>query len=150
MVLLPWEWPRRSFRVLYGSTLNGITYWIQHGDFSGEDFPRVDLATAIRVFREHDWSDELRREDARALAGEENCPAGIGFVADGRLLHICPTNEDHALVHYHFTRERRVLSLFSRKVETVRSALRFPLTRVPETLERFYQEDHDWLSQHVR
>jgi hypothetical protein len=130
--------------------MTALAYWIQRADFSVRDFPPVDLAGAVRAFHDYDWAFELRRQDARSNTGEEDCSAGIGFVGDGRLLHIVPTDEHHALVHYDFTKERRVLGLFPRTVHVVQTAQRFPLTRIPEVLERFYLDDHDWLCQHVR
>lgn len=35
-----------------------FSYWIQHADFSADDFPAVDADGAVIAFQQHDWGDE--------------------------------------------------------------------------------------------
>lgn len=79
-----------------------IRYWIQQADYTSTEYDPVDVGTAIRILRSHDWPAALEFEREREAAGLETCPPGIGFVADqNRILHICPGRGGTALVHYH-------------------------------------------------
>jgi hypothetical protein len=79
-----------------------LPYWIQHADFLATDHEPVDVAEALRLMATHPWEDELALGAGRENSGLESCPPGIGFVAPGgELLHVCPTGDGRALVHYH-------------------------------------------------
>ena len=68
-----------------------LPYWIQQADYSATDHDPVDLTRAIHTVQSHDWQAELQLGQEREAAGWESCPPGIGFVGDGRILHICST-----------------------------------------------------------
>lgn len=59
-----------------------IPYWIQHADFSSQDYDPVDLAQAKQALLTHDWTAELRLGATLEEAEREWCPAGIGFMGE--------------------------------------------------------------------
>ncbi|PYO55013.1 MAG: hypothetical protein DMD83_21190 [Candidatus Rokuibacteriota bacterium] len=123
-----------------------IPYWIQRADFSATDYDPVEATDAVRAFATHDWRRELDLYSELERAGAECCPPGIGFVdPSGDILHICPSENGHALVHYHFTARRKFLGLIPvarSLVETRRDVHR---SVVSELISLFFQGQHDWM-----
>jgi hypothetical protein len=128
-------------------------YWIQLADFSAKDYPPVDLLEAERLLTSYDWQTALAFKRALARSrGEESgdyCMPGIGFVTDdGRLLHICPTDDGTALCTYFLTFD---FNDAARKgFETLDSSKRLwskflPLVHQYRALQLFYRDDFDGL-----
>lgn len=114
-----------------------VAYWIQRADHSSVDHDPVGDEAAVQAYQRHDWESELAFERELDASGAENCPPGIGFVAEpGHLLHVCP-NVDTALVHYHFEESRKLLGIFPGKRSRVISALSLPLAEVPDLVRLF-------------
>ena len=123
-----------------------IPYWIQHADFSSDDFDPVDYRQATVVIQAYDWTTELRNQADREAAGEEACDSGVGFVApEGRILHICPGPGGQCYFHYHFTESRKILGLIPASSQSIRSAFDVPVSDIPDVIYRFFNSDHDWL-----
>ena len=90
--------------------MKAIPYWIQRADLSATDYGPVEAVDAVRAFETHDWRRELDLYSELVSAGAECCPPGIGFVEPGAdILHICPSGDGRAMVHYHFTARRQLL-----------------------------------------
>ena len=122
-----------------------IDYWIQHADFSTDEFEPATLDEAIQAFEAHDWTAENELRATREAAGEEWCPPGIGYDQAGRILHICPEPGESALVHYHFSTDRSLFGLLRRRVQDSRTSEGVSVEKVPELIRRFYNGEHDWL-----
>ncbi len=113
-----------------------LPYWIQRADFSATDHPPVDVSTAIRVFGEHPWHEELTLQSELENQGLDYCPPGIGFMdPGGPILHVCPSANGGALVHYHTA---------GTKVHTREGVLRGD---VVELIHYFFHGQHDWILQ---
>jgi hypothetical protein len=120
-----------------------VSYWIQEADFETAEFDPVDVSGALEAFEAHDWFSSLSKARRLESEGVEHCPPGIGFVAsDGRVLHICPSESNDAVVHYHFSVESRFLGLISRERREIRTAEGFAMLRVPDLLQQFFAADH--------
>jgi len=88
-----------------------IPYWIQHADFSADEFPPTNIASAIKAFWEYCWISELETRMRREDAGADLCDPGIGFVpGEGRILHIFPIAEGRGFIRYHFPEDKRLLA----------------------------------------
>ena len=123
-----------------------ISYWIQRADFTATEHVPIESVRAVELVRTHDWSSEWRLFREREAAGLETCPPGVGFIAaPGVILHVCPADNGHALVHYHFTERRRWLGLISHNEEVVRTNSAVESSQIPEFVRRFYEDDHAWL-----
>ena len=78
-----------------------MTYWIQRADYTSADLDPVSLTEALRVLREHDWNAEFDYEKVLKASAKDNCPPGIGFVADAdHCLHICPRSDGMAECYF--------------------------------------------------
>jgi hypothetical protein len=123
-----------------------IPYWIQRADFTATEHDAVDSARAVQIVKTHDWQGEWRLLAARETAGQETCSPGVGFMAaSGRILHICPSPDGPALVHYHFSEPKRRLGFIPGSATEVRSNPTVGLLELAEFVERFYEDDHAWL-----
>jgi hypothetical protein len=92
--------------------MKSLRYWIQRADFSATDHGPVDVAAALRTFATHPWQDELDLLAQLEATGTEYCTPGIGFVdPDGPILHLCPTIDGRALVHYHTGATRKAFGV---------------------------------------
>jgi hypothetical protein len=126
--------------------MDEMPYWIQRADFSTAEYEAVDVERAIELLTVHDWADELRLVEAPQSQGREVCQPGIGFVAaPGHILHICPARDGTALVHYHFSEERKMLWFVFTSRPAVRSGTAASFTQLSEFVRRFYAGDHRWL-----
>ncbi len=113
--------------------MKSLPYWIQRADFATTDHDPVDVATALRVFDAHPWPDELAFESELEAGGHDYCPPGIGFVdPDGPILHLCPSADGHALVHYHVG-------------SSVRSRAGVLRGEAVELIHQFFHGQHDWI-----
>jgi len=125
-----------------------IPYWIQRADFSATDYSAVEVGDAVRAFDGHDWRRELELYSELESAGADCCPPGIGFVdSGGDILHICPSGNDRAMVHYHFTATRRLLGLIPMSRAIVETRQDVTRRQVLELIEFFFQGRHDWMLQ---
>ena len=81
--------------------------WIQSPDFSTREQSDVSLEQAERALAGEDWAGMLRKA---AVEGSDECPPGLGLVAeDGSLLHICPDAPGTATVYYMYKEKKKVL-----------------------------------------
>jgi hypothetical protein len=121
-------------------------YWIQTSDLEATDYPPVDADEAVAAFRSFDWEAEFPRFNELEAAGEENCPAGIGFVpGDGRILHICPNPDTSALVHYHYEEVWRVLGIVPWTRQRLATSMSCPGSTISDLIRHFFTNDHDWI-----
>ncbi len=127
-----------------------IPYWIQHADFSSEDFPVTDVVGATKAYENHNWDAELEARQNREEVGQEWCDPGIGFVVgDGRILHVCPMEEGRASVHYHYVEPRTFLRFFGYHSSGLRSNMDIERASASEFIQRFFLDDHEWLVQNT-
>jgi len=130
--------------------MTSIEYWIQHADFSAEDYRPVGVTAAIAAFHDHDWAAALEKRALLEAPETDWCPPGFGLVDGKRILHICPDDELTAMVHYQWPKRRRFLGLFAWEAITHVTKDQFPLAHVDELIQRFYTEDHDWILPQLR
>jgi len=110
--------------------------WIQHSDFSEEEFD-LDLASTLRMFEDIDWLDELAMEQKRAESGDENCPPGFGIAQQKeRILHVCP-NPSGALVHFHYP--KKVMGLFNKQQSLTMENV--PREQVKSFIKAFFAQE---------
>jgi len=108
---LPWQ-PQPPLLPLNKALDIDMKVWIQHADFSEEEF-ELDLESTLRKFVGVDWLAELTMEEKLVKSGDESCPPGLGIVhAEQRILHICP-GPSGTLVHFHYP--HKVIGLLSRR-----------------------------------
>ncbi len=101
---------RGIFRRTSSGQMRPIHYWIQRADFSATEHEPVEAPDGLHAFQSHDWQQEFDLLSQLESAGRECCPPGIGFVdRDGSILHVCPSADGYATVHYHFTTTRKIL-----------------------------------------
>ena len=123
-----------------------IPCWIQRADFTATEYEAVDSVRAVELLSAHDWPSEWRLLREREAAGLETCPPGVGFTAaPGRILHVCPSDDGRALVHYQFTESERWLGFIPSSAVIVRTNSAVEIPRLPEFVRRFYADDHAWL-----
>jgi hypothetical protein len=116
--------------------MKSLPYWIQRADFSATDHDAVDVAGALRAFDAHPWHEELKLQSELEHEGREYCPPGMGLVdPDGPILHVCPTADGRAMVHYHPK---------PRGAHTREGMLRGD---VIELIHYFFHGHHDWILQ---
>lgn len=125
--------------------------WVQESDFESSEFEVGSAREALQAFESHDWTSSLARQTKRESEGLETCPPGIGFVApDGRILHLCPTSGDVAIIHYHYIVSDKLLGLVPRRRQETVTAEAFPRRQVGELLREFFRTNHEWLISNVR
>ena len=123
-----------------------VTGWIQSADFSTSELGALDRASATKAFLKHDWEVENSLLEERESNGDESCPAGIGLVAEtGEILHICPTNSEHVMFHYHYPADRRILGLRLGKKQKTHTCMKYSFANVPSLIEAFYSGHHEQL-----
>ena len=126
-----------------------IRYWIQKADLTVREFPPADALDAVAAFQQHDWQAELAMRAELEESGGELCDPGLGFVDSGpRILHICPLDGTDVYFHYHFQQSRKVLWLFPVTVQMTSSNMRMNSQRMPEVIQNFFSENHEWLLEH--
>jgi hypothetical protein len=124
--------------------MKSLAYWIQRADFSAMDYDPIDVAGAIRAFDAHPWSEELSLQSELEDTGREYCPPGIGFVdPGGPILHVCPTADGRAVVHFHSGLRVGLLAAG----EPVQTTAGIARTDVVELIHHFFHGHHDWIVQ---
>jgi len=111
--------------------------WIQHADFSEEEF-ELNLESTLRMLEDMDWPSELALEESLSKRGGESCPPGLGIVHPAeRILHICP-NPSGGLVHFHYP--HKVMGFLSRQKSITLEGVR------PDLIKRFIHAffDQEW------
>lgn len=111
--------------------------WVQHADFSEDEFD-FDLASTLSKFEDVDWPAELAMQQKLVESGGENCPPGLGIVhPTERILHICP-NPSGTLVHFHYP--QKLMGIFSRQKSVTLENVR------PDQIKRFIHAffDQEW------
>jgi len=125
-----------------------IPYWIQRANFSTTEHDAVEVADAISAFEIHDWRRELDFYSDLVGAGTECCPPGIGFVdQSGEILHICPSEDGRAMVHYHFTMPRKLFGLIPITRSRIETKLGVHRSDVLDLIRFFFEGHRDWLLQ---
>lgn len=123
-----------------------IPYWIQHADFSCDEFDPVDHIQGPKIIQSVDWKKELAIQEDRKASGKETCDPGVGFVAtDGRILHICPKQNELYYFFYDFKQTRKLFGLFPSHYKSSRMSIDVSLKGLQEVIYRFFHSDHDWL-----
>ena len=113
-----------------------MNVWIQHADFSEDEFD-LDLASTLRKFEDVDWLAELAMEENLKKSGDDSCPPGLGIDhPEKRILHICPSPSG-ALVHFHFP--QKVMGMFSRQKSVTFQNV--PSDRVKRFIQAFFAQD---------
>jgi hypothetical protein len=121
-----------------------LAYWIQRADFSTTDYDQVDVSTAVRAFDTHAWRDELSLQSELERGGLEHCAPGIGFVdPDGPFLHVCPTGDGLATVHY--TPKPPAFRFLRRARASIVTREGVPHADVVELIHDFFGGRHDSL-----
>lgn len=123
-----------------------MPYWIQSADLSAVDYSPVDMAAAIRAFRDHDWDEELRLLKDLESRGEDCCLSGIGFVdPDGPILHVCPSRDGCAMVHYHANGTHKVFGIIPTLQPMVHTREEVDRAEVLHLIQLFFEGRHDWV-----
>ena len=118
--------------------------WIQHADFSEQEFD-LDLASTLRKLEDVDWQAELAMEKKLAQSGDANCPPGLGIVhPSDRILHICP-NPSGALVHFYYP--QKVMGLFNRQKSLTLQHVRPDQIRT--FIHGFFDQDWEVIERHA-
>src|SRR6266850_2964542 len=126
--------------------MRSLPYWIQRADFSSAEFEPVDVTGALRAFTMHDWRAELALLSELEAKGSESCPPGIGFVTpNGAILHVCPSSDGRALVHYHAETISKVLGFIPIPRSAIHTKQGVERSNVLEMIHSFFAERHDWL-----
>ena len=113
-----------------------MNVWIQHADFSEEEFD-LDLASTLSEFENVDLLAELAMEKQLTESGDDSCPPGLGIVhPEKRILHICPSPSG-TLVHFHFP--QKIMGMFSRQ-ESV-TFQNVPPDQVKGFIQALFDED---------
>jgi hypothetical protein len=125
--------PRRGGLTRF-EAMNSLACWVQRADFSTTDHGPLDVDTALWLFDRHPWREELNLQSELASQEREYCPPGIGFVdPGGPILHICPTADGLAVVHYHSA------------LRTVRTREGISRADVIELIHHLFQGEQDWI-----
>ena len=126
--------------------MRSLEYWIQRADLSAVDYPAISVTDAVRIFTTHDWDEELKFLSEREETGSEYCPPRIGFVdPSGPVLHVCPTADGRAMVHYHAATTRKLLGFIPTGRSTIHTKQGVGRSDVVELIHSFFEGRHDWL-----
>lgn len=121
----------------------GISYWIQHADYSSDEFDAVQVEEAILAYQQHDWNAELAVWRKMTDEGEDCCPPGIGYVADDdRMLHLLPEDEKQGSFHYMFKVNAKLLFLIPYRRDKTHFAEHVARERFPSLIRSFFQNRH--------
>lgn len=123
-----------------------LPYWIQRANFTSTDFEPIDINGALQAFTTHDWSAELIFQSELESSANESCPPGIGFVGPtGAILHVCPSLDGRALVHYHASTTGKVFGLIPISRSGVYTKNGVERSDVEEMIRSFFEGQHDLL-----
>jgi hypothetical protein len=126
--------------------IKSLKCWIQHADFSATDNEPVDASAAVRAFTTHDWAEETNLLSTLEKAGKGFCPPGIGFVYPaGPILHVCPSVDGSATVHYHDNITRKFLGIVPLRQSTVHTKRDVSRSDVAELITYFFEGRNDWI-----
>jgi hypothetical protein len=125
-----------------------LAYWIQRADFTATDHDPVDAGGAVRAFDVHPWQEEWNLQATLESEGSDYCPPGMGLVhPDGQILHVCPTVDGRALVHYHCAPTFRGIAALEAVTHTREGMLR---AEAIELIHDFFHGQHDWILMKLR
>ncbi|HKA33294.1 MAG TPA: hypothetical protein VKH64_08790 [Candidatus Binatia bacterium] len=126
--------------------MKSLRYWIQRADLSATDYEPVDAAAAVRAFTTHDWAEETSLLSELEKAGKQCCPPGIGFVdPSGPILHVCPTTDGNATVHYHHNTIRKFLGIIPFHQSTVDTKQGVSRSDVADLITYFFEARNEWI-----
>ncbi|MEM6883396.1 MAG: hypothetical protein AAF571_00085 [Verrucomicrobiota bacterium] len=117
--------------------------WLQHSDFSTDDYQDATLESALEKFAAFDWPGELSQMEQAENQQEECCEPGIGLVrGDTHILHLCPHSAEKGSVFYHYKKPAKVLGLIPYLSSEDLYAIDFPLPKTRELFEAHFLNDH--------
>lgn len=127
-----------------------MNVWIQKHDFVSEEFELEKSEAVIKLLGEFDWDQELKLQKEKEDKGEDNCPPGLGIVADnGHILHLCPDKNKKYLAFFHYPEEVRFLRIFKFTPQKTLSRENLDhstvLEIIPYMMQRQYQKIKDTL-----
>jgi hypothetical protein len=126
--------------------MKSLPYWIQRADIASADFEPVDVAGALHAFTTHDWNAELDLLSELEGKASEFCPPGIGFVTpNGAILHVCPSQDGRALVHYHPAVLSKLLPFIPIRRFAGHTKQGVERSDVLELIQWFFEGRHEWL-----
>lgn len=115
-------------------------YWVQSSDLSAEDFAPAGAGEIADKLKQIDWAAAAQKQKELAAAGGENCPAGLGINApDGRILHICPDQNERCHIDYSFYDKEKMLGLFTRRKYHAGAIENAPLGIAPSLIRAFFE-----------
>ncbi len=115
-------------------------YWIQSSDFTSDDFGPADASEICDELNRVDWAAAAEKRKELEAAGSEFCLAGIGINApDGRMLHICPDENERCRIDYSFYDLEKVLGIFTRRKYHAGTVEETPLAIAPSLIKAFYE-----------
>ena len=117
--------------------------WLQHTDFTSDEYREATLETAMKQFAAFDWPTELKRLAEAQQLQQEYCDPGIGLVrGDQHILHVCPHSAETGSVFYHYQQPAKVLGLIPYLSSEHLHADGFPLRRIGDLFEAHFSNDH--------
>jgi hypothetical protein len=123
-----------------------FSLWIQRADFESRTWAVVSSTDVLAALREHDWASELEHRDELVGRGADWCPPGLGVEdEEGRLLHLCPLDVEHADAHYHRQVWRQLLGLVPMSRNVASTLERLQWRELPPLVERYCSAQHGWL-----
>jgi len=121
-----------------------VKYWIQHAYFDTEDLGEILRDEAIRAFQNHDWATENAKFKEIERSGKENCPPGMGFIADGLgILHICPDEKGKALCFFHERKRVKILGFLPWTMNYNFELSDVPVSSIPDFIAALYEGNVD-------
>ena len=108
---------------------------IQLHDFTSEEMPSVDKATAIEAFKRFDWAFELNRMQQAMARNEDCCPPSLGLISDnGNQLYVIPVDEQQVDFNFQYLAIRKSFVYISNNVEESHLVRNYPVNSVPELI----------------
>lgn len=121
-----------------------MTVWIQRHDFTSTELGDTTVEGTMNQLKITDWAAEDRFASERQIAGEEFCPAGIGWVhRSGTILHLCPDGSGRMMLHYHHPITRRIFGLFPRSRQGTVTVESVPVADAESIIRLHYSNRSD-------
>ncbi len=117
--------------------------WIQKHDLSAEEFTLSSPQEAIEILLTFDWATESQKQKEKEENDIENCPAGLGIVAQkGLFLHICPDEDFKCLVSFRYPKTTKILGILPRTFHHLNSAEEVTKVQATELIKLFFASQY--------